>query len=80
MYTSEASKKLILAAAWKERSRLIAGERRLRDKANKLREEAVELWHDAVLETCGNIVIEWVNFDDEKGYECHLETGEVFKP
>lgn len=26
------------------------------------------------------VKIEWKNWKENKGYECHLETGEVFKP
>lgn len=47
-------------------------------QANKLRYFADQLWSDAVLEHCGNIRLDW---DEEpgKGWNCRLETGEVFK-
>ena len=54
---------------------------KLRAEGNKLRAEGDKLWADAILETYGNIKIEWKNWDIEKqDNECHLGTGEVFKP
>lgn len=50
-------------------------------ESDKLWAEADILWADAVLEVYGNIRMEWKNLSKEKqSYECHLETGEVFKP
>jgi DNA repair protein RecN (Recombination protein N) len=38
------------------------------------------LWLDAVIAVHGNIKLEWKNWNETtKSYECHLETGEVFK-
>jgi hypothetical protein len=48
-------------------------------KSDILRAEANELWAEAILETFGNIKIEWKNFNDEKNdHECHLENGEIY--
>ena len=50
-------------------------------EADKLRAEADELWAEAIREVYGNIKREWKNYNSEKGeWECHLETGEIFKP
>ena len=46
----------------------------------KLRAEGNKLWAEAIIEVYGNIKIEWKNWTLGKGSECHLETGEVFKP
>ena len=46
-----------------------------------LRAEGDRLWAEAILEMYGNIRIEWRNYNSTKmDHECHLETGEVFKP
>ena len=48
---------------------------------SKLRAEGDKLWAEAIIEAHGNIKIEWKNWSEEKqSYECHLETGEIFKP
>ena len=53
----------------------------LRAEGDKLRAEGNKLWAETILEFCGNIKLEWKNYNDEKkDYECHLENGEVFKP
>ena len=50
-------------------------------EGDKLRAEGSKLWAEAILETYGNIKLEWKNWDSKKeDYECHLETGEIFKP
>ena len=43
--------------------------------------EGDQIWIEAILKVYGNIKIEWKNWDEKKqSYECHLETGEIFKP
>lgn len=50
-------------------------------EGSKLWAEGDKLWAEAILEVHGNIKIEWKNWDEKKqDHECHLETGEVFKP
>ncbi len=54
---------------------------KLRAEANKLEAEANKLWAEGILGFCGNIKIEWKNYDTIKNdYECHLENGEIFQP
>ena len=49
-------------------------------ESNKLRAEGDKLWAEGIIAVYGNIKIEWKNWHkDTKTYECHLETGEVFK-
>lgn len=63
-----------LEAAWKRRAELYA-------EARILRAEGDRLWAQAILAEHGNVKIEWKNWNSAKrSYECHLETGEVFKP
>jgi hypothetical protein len=46
-----------------------------------LQAEGDKLWAEGILAVYGNIKLEWKNWSSEKqDYECHLETGEVFKP
>lgn len=52
---------------------------KLRAEGSKLWAEGNKLWAEAILQVHGNIKLEWKNWS-ELGYECHLETGEVFKP
>ena len=50
-------------------------------EGNKLRAEGDKLWAEGILEVYGNIKLEWKNYSSEKqDSECHLETGEVFRP
>ena len=77
-----------LIKAWKKRKKLRAeGDKlyaegrklyaegnKLYAEGDKLRAEGNILWAEAILEVHGNIKMEW------KGNECHLGTGEVFKP
>ena len=73
---------------WAEGNKLLAEGNMLRAKGNmlraegdKLRAEGDKLWAEAILQVYGNIKLEWKNYDNEKNnYECHLETGEIFKP
>ena len=45
------------------------------------RAEGDKLWAEAILQVYGNIKVKWKNYNSNKNdYECHLETGEVFKP
>ena len=54
---------------------------KLRAEGNKLWAEGDKLWAEAILEVHGNIKLEWKNWDSEKrDSECHLETGEIFRP
>ena len=62
------------AKLWAEGAKLWA-------EGSKLWAEGDKLWAEAVLEVYGNIKLEWKNWSAEKqDYECHLETGEIFKP
>lgn len=46
----------------------------------RLRTDADRLWHDAVAVICGmNTKVSWEYNDAAKGYDCKLETGEIFK-
>lgn len=48
---------------------------------SKLRAKGEKLWKEAINEIKGNIKFEWLHYSPKKDdYECHLETGEVFKP
>jgi len=45
------------------------------------RAESDKLWAEAILQVYGNIKMKWKNYNSNKNdYECHLETGEIFKP
>ena len=72
--------KKILNFNWNVRLKLCAEGSRLCAEGNKLYAEGSKLWAETILEFCGNIKLEWKNWKDNKGYECHLETGDVFKP
>ena len=64
-----------------EDNKLWAEGGKLRAEGGKLWAEGDKLWAEAVLEVYGNIKLEWKNWSAEKqDYECHLETGEIFKP
>jgi len=63
-----------------EGDKLYAEGYNLHAEGNKLYAEGSKLWAETILEFCGNIKLEWKNWKDNKGYECHLETGDVFKP
>lgn len=58
-----------------EGSKLFAEGSKLWDEGDKLRAEGNKLFAEAIIATYGNIKVEWKN-----GVECHLETGEVFRP
>ena len=57
---------------WAEGSRLWA-------ESSKLRAEGDRLWAELIIETFGNIKIEWKNWNsDYQSYECHLDNGEIY--
>ena len=50
-------------------------------EGNKLWAESNRIWAEGILAVYGNITLEWKNYSSKKNdSECHLETGEVFKP
>ena|SRR3990167_6289119 len=64
-----------------EGSKLQVEGSKLYAEGSKLQVEGNKLWAEGVQEAYGNIKLEWKNFDRQKNsHECHLETGEVFKP
>ena len=66
---------------WAEGSKIWAEGDKLRAEGDKLQAEGNELWAKAIIAVYGNIKLEWKNYNKEKqDYECHLETGEIFKP
>ena len=66
---------------WAEGDKLYAEGSKLWAEGSKLWAEGDKLWAEAILEVHGNIKLEWKNWDSEKeDYECHLETGEIFRP
>lgn len=49
-------------------------------KGYSLRLDADRIWHDAVAINCGpQTKVTWAYDDTAKGYDCTLETGEIFK-
>ena len=81
-------KELTLDFIWKIRGKIWAAGDKMRaagDKiwaeGDKMKAEGNKIWAEAILEVYGNIKTEWKNYNAEKNdYECHLRTGEVFKP
>ena len=66
---------------WAESNKLRAEGDKLRAKGDKLWAEGDKFWAEAILQVYGNIKMKWKNYNSNKNdYECHLETGEVFKP
>ena len=66
---------------WAEGSKLRAEGSKLNAEGNGIWAEGNKLWAEGILAVYGNISLEWKNYNSEKkDYECHLETGEVFKP
>jgi hypothetical protein len=66
---------------WAEGNKLRAEGNKLRAEGDKLWAEGNKLWAEAIIDVHGNIRMEWKNWNEDKqAYECHLETGEVFKP
>ena len=71
--------KKILEFNWRIRIKLRAEGDKLCAEGNKLCAEGDKLWAETILEFCGNIKLEWKNYNSIKqSYECHLETGDVF--
>jgi len=63
-----------------EGNKLRAEGNKLWAEGDKLRAEGNKLWAEGILEVYGNIKLEWKNYDvGKQDYECHLETGEIFK-
>jgi len=66
---------------WEESIKLQTKSNKLQAKGTQLQVEGNRLWINTILESYGNAKVEWKNYDYEKqDYECHLETGEVFRP
>ena len=65
---------------WAEGDKLRAEGDKLRAEGAKLWAEGVKLWAEAIIEIKGNIKLEYKYVSSKDDYECHLETGEVFKP
>ena len=62
-----------------EGNKLCAEGDKLCAEGDKLCAEGDKLWAETILEFCGNIKLEWKNYNSIKqSYECHLETGDVF--
>lgn len=71
----------ILQFNWGIRLKLRAEGNKLRAEGNKFWAEGDGFWAETILEFCGNIKMEWKNWNEEKNdYECHLEGGEIFRP
>ena len=60
-----------------ERAKLRAEGAKLYAEGDKLSAEGAKLWAEAILETHGNIILEWVDKNDRT--DCKLETGEYFR-
>ena len=69
---------LTLKTAWGKRLKLRAEGAKLKAEGDKLWAEGDKLWAEAIIEIKGNIKLEWKYVNNN--YECHLETGEVFRP
>ena len=77
--TSETKK--ILQFNWNIRIKLRAEGSKLYAEGDKLWAEGDKLWAETIIAFCGNIKLEWKNWNsDKQDYECWLENGEVFKP
>ncbi len=64
---------------WAEGNKLWAEGNKLRAEGDKLRAEGDKLWAELILETYGNIKLEWENWNEKyQSYECHLDNGEVY--
>ena len=62
---------------WAEGDKLWAKAQKLRAKAQKLRAESDKLRAEAIIETYGDIEVEWK--DRAGNYDCELENGEVYR-
>ena len=63
-----------------EGNKLWAEGDKLRAEGDKLWAEGDKLWAEGILESKGNIKLEWKYRTDKNDYSCTLETGEVFEP
>ena len=62
-----------------EGSKLYAEGSRLWEEGIKLWAESNRLWAELIIETFGNIKVEWKNWNsDYQSYECHLDNGEIY--
>ena len=81
LYAEGGKRRAEAGKLWAEGSKRWAEASKLYAEADKLWAEGDRIWAEAILEVYGNIKIEWTNYNSEKqDYECHLETGEIFKP
>ena len=71
---------LTLSVAWGKRAKLWAEGDKLWAEGDKLRAEGAKLWAEAIIETFGNIKLEWFWVSEKKDYKCTLENGEVYEP
>jgi hypothetical protein len=63
-----------------EGDKLYAEGDKLWAEGDKLWAEGDKLWAETILEFCGNIKMEWKNWNEEKqNYDCELEDGTLFK-
>ena len=66
---------------WAEGNKMWAEGDKMFGEGYKMRAEGDEMWAEAIIEVYGNIKMEWKNWDEKKeDYECHLKTGEIFRP
>lgn len=64
-----------------EGEKICAEAEKLWAEGRKLCADGDKLWAEGILAAYGNIKLEWKNYNHKKrDCECHLETGEVFKP
>ena len=64
---------------WAEGNKLCAEGKKLWAEGDKLCAEGNKIWAEIIIETFGNIKLEWKNWNDKyRSYECHLENGEVY--
>jgi len=88
-------KKNNLKSIWKKRLEMQAEGDKMRAEGDKMLAEGYKMlaegdimwaegdkmWTEAIIEVYGNIEIKWKNWNEnQKDYECHLETGEIFRP
>ena len=70
---------LTLLVGWKCRLKLLAECNKLWAEGDKLLAEGNKLWAELIIETFGNIELEWKIWNEQyQSYECHLENGEVY--
>lgn len=66
-----------LSAQWRERLKLRAEGDRLYEEGDRLYVEGRNLWEEAIIESYGNIQMEW----EKRGvdYDCKLENGDIYR-